>query len=109
MRQSKKRSADKKDSFAGKLLQKTAVAVTRAFNARGTGFVHYFVPDSRQFSHVVYADSIFEELFLADFEGYRFFAPARYDYILTMDYADYMTPPPPNMRLPHALAELEFN
>lgn len=36
----------------------------------------------------------FEHLIELDFEGYRFYAFADYDEILTRRYGDYMTPPP---------------
>ena len=40
----------------------------------------------------------FDEYILADFEGYKFRIPQKYDAYLTGIYGDYMTPPPENKR-----------
>ncbi len=43
----------------------------------------------------------FDEYILLDFEDKKFRAPKEYDKILTQQYGDYMTPPPPDKQIPH--------
>lgn len=49
----------------------------------------------------VFNKAIFSEKVEVDFEGYKFFAPAGFDEFLTVKYGDYMTPPPPEKRIPY--------
>lgn len=54
---------------------------------------------------------MFQESCEVEFEGHLFFAPKRYDEILTIMYGDYMTPPPPEKRTggDHILQEIAFD
>lgn len=48
-----------------------------------------------------YQKSWFGEGVLVDFEGYKFWAPAKYDMWLRARFGDYMQLPPENERIPH--------
>lgn len=45
--------------------------------------------------------SVFYDTIEWEFEGYKFPVPREYDYVLTKNYGDYMTPPPPEKQKPH--------
>lgn len=47
----------------------------------------------------LYPASIWKDITEVDFEGYKFYAPARYDEILRMRYGDYMKLPPEEERI----------
>lgn len=48
-----------------------------------------------------YQKSWFGEGVLVDFEGYKFWAPVKYDKWLQARFGDYMQLPPENERIPH--------
>jgi lipopolysaccharide cholinephosphotransferase len=110
IKKSKKNKSDSNSECTGigRMIKQLAIFVVSAFNKIDTGWIHYFVPDSRQFSSIVYSSNVFKTRMVIGFENYKFYASQMFDYILTMDYKDYMTPPSLEMRIPHALSELEF-
>ena len=51
------------------------------------------------FDYNIYESQKFKEITKATFEDAQFNIPKEYDYILTKQYGDYMTPPPENERI----------
>jgi lipopolysaccharide cholinephosphotransferase len=61
---------------------------------------HYLIDNSS-----ILDASIFDDILLHDFEGFKVRIPASYDKILTQQYGDYMTPPPIESRKPYHITE----
>ncbi len=58
-----------------------------------------------------FPSGLFDELCEVEFEGHMFPAPKRWDEYLTIEYGDYMTPPPPEKRNggSHTISILDLN
>ena len=101
-----------------KLIRLIPQRISRSFAYRS--FVRLFQPDENSDARCcIWGDEILEAQFPVDsfdesceveFEGHLFFAPKKYDEILTTTYGDYMTPPPPEKRNggDHVLEEIAF-
>ena len=54
----------------------------------------------------IWPKECFNETTEVEFEGHLFKAPEMYDKVLTIEYGDYMTPPPPEKRFGHHRIEI---
>lgn len=68
-------------------------------------FMHF--KDYQDYSTHIFDNSKIEELKLREFEGFKFYIPKNYDYVLSNMYGDYMTIPPKDEQETHQLEYIE--
>lgn len=99
-------------NLLGRMFRGLGIFIIQLCNVTNTGYLHYFVPDSPNlFKNRVYAKSLAENRILVEFEGYKFYAPEKYDDVLRQMYGNsYMELPPQDKQVPsHATTLLVFN
>lgn len=95
----------------GKIFRAAGIGVEQLCNLFHTGWTYFFVWDAQNWKKErVYRKALVEERVLLEFEGHKFYAPARYDELLTQMYdGDYHTFPPAERRVsPHTISGLKF-
>lgn len=89
--------------FPKRFLFKLADSILCMFNNQETGYVGCLTDSDsieKYYNFIVKKDT-FYDLIEWEFEGHKFPIPREYDYVLTNNYGDYMTPPPPEKQKPH--------
>lgn len=59
------------------------------------------ITTKKKYSGFIYKRSDFDNSIQLEFEGKCYPAPKRYHELLTLEYGDYMTPPPKELQKPH--------